>query len=124
MKIAIASDDQVKIAPHFGRTKGFIIIELENGSVKESVYRKNNFTGHQRGLKGHNHEPGKHNPILAALNDCKAVISHGMGRRLISDLNVAGIQSYLTEEVEVEKAIKLYSEGRLDNNPDLGCKHD
>jgi len=123
MKIAIASDDEIRIASHLGRTNGFVIVDFEDGKVKNREYRKNDFTGHKRGMKGSNHEPGKHRPILAALKDCDAIISHGMGRRLISDLEVAGIQTYLTKEEDVVNAINSYAEGKLDNNPELGCNH-
>jgi predicted Fe-Mo cluster-binding NifX family protein len=123
MKIAIASDDQIKIAPHLGRTNGFVVVDLEDGKVKSQEYRINDFTGHRRGLKEHGHEPGRHGPILSALKDCKVIISHGMGRRLISDLNVAGIDTYLTDEEDISRAIDLYIEGNLDNKPELGCKH-
>ena len=33
MKIAIASDDEIKIASHFGRTNGFVIVDLENERI-------------------------------------------------------------------------------------------
>ena len=123
MKIAIASDDEIKIAPHLGRTNGFVIVDLEDGKMKSRKYRKNDFTGHRRGFKGHGHEPGRHGPILSALRDCQVIISHGMGRRLIGDLNVAGIDTYVTEEEDISKAIDLYTKGKLDNKPELGCKH-
>lgn len=123
MKIAIASDDEIKIASHLGRTNGFVIVDLEDGKVKDREYRKNDFTGHKRGMKGSSHEPGRHGPILVALKDCDVIISHGMGRRLVSDLEVAGIETYLTEEEDVAKAINLFAEDKLDNNPERGCDH-
>ena len=49
-----------------------------------------------RGLEGNNHQPGRHDPILAALKDCDIIISRGMGGRLISALKVAGKELYLT----------------------------
>jgi predicted Fe-Mo cluster-binding NifX family protein len=123
MKIAIASDDEITIAPHLGKTNGFVVVDLEYGNVRSREYRKNDFTAHKRGLKSNILEPGRHGPILAALKDCKAVVSRGMGRRLISDLKVAGIETYLTEEQNVARAINLYAEEKLDNNPELGCIH-
>ena len=83
MKIAIASDDNIKIASHLGRTNGFVIVNLEDGKVKDREYRINNFTSHRRGLQGHGHEPGSHRPILAAPKDCQVIISHGMGKRIV-----------------------------------------
>jgi len=34
MKIAIASDDGKTISSHFGRTKGFVIFEVEDKEIK------------------------------------------------------------------------------------------
>jgi len=124
MKIAIASDDQYKISPHLGRTKGFVIVDIEKGKVRGRTYRKNNFSVHRKGLRDNDPEPGRHVPILAELKDCRVLISHGMGRRLINDLNVSGIETFLTTEELVTKALKLFIEGKLDNNPELGCIHD
>ncbi len=123
MKIAIASDDEITIAPHFGRTNGFVIVDLEKESIKEREYREINFTGHRTRLKSIEHEPGRHGPILTALKDCDVIISHGMGKRLLSDIKVAGLEPYLTEEEYVAKAINLFVAGELDNNPELVCDH-
>ena len=124
MKIAIASDDEKNIASHLGRAEGFIIVDLENGKVMNREYRINDFTGHMRGQKESGRDAGRHDSVMATLKGCKAIISHGMGRRLISDLEVARIKTYLTEEIDIERAIKLYINGTLDNNWELGCKHD
>jgi predicted Fe-Mo cluster-binding NifX family protein len=39
------------------------------------------------------------------LSDCKAVISHGMGRRIYDDLKGAGIKALVTDETEVQKIV-------------------
>ena len=41
MKIAIASNDEITIADHFGKTRGFIIYDVENGEIKNQQYRIN-----------------------------------------------------------------------------------
>ncbi len=51
MKIAIPSDDQVHIAGHFGRTRGFLIYDVNGNKINEKVYVENNFTRH---VQGHN----------------------------------------------------------------------
>ncbi len=50
MKIAIASNDGKRISAHFGRSKGFVIFEIENGEIKNREYIPNTFTGHARGI--------------------------------------------------------------------------
>jgi predicted Fe-Mo cluster-binding NifX family protein len=121
MKIAVASNDGKKISAHFGRTKGFVIFEIENGEIKSREYRLNTFTGHARGFSHDDPEHHKytHPAIIEALKDCKVVISHGMGRRLYDDLTSAGIDVYVTDETDVDKAIELYLKGELTNVSEL-----
>jgi predicted Fe-Mo cluster-binding NifX family protein len=123
MKIAIASDDEKIISSHFGRTKGFVIFEAEDKTVKNREYRPNTFTGHARGLEGAGHELNRHTPILNALKDCKVVISHGMGRRIYDDLKGIGVEVFITDETDVNKAIDSYLTGALVDRPEMGCSH-
>jgi len=123
MKIAIVSDDEKTIASHFGRTRGFVIFDVDDGKIVGSEYRPNTFTGHARGMEGTGHELDRHGPILSALRDCKVVISHGMGRRIYDDLKQANIEVFITEETDVAKALELYITGNLIDRPELGCDH-
>jgi len=123
MKIAIASDDGKTIASHFGRTRGFVVFEVEEKTVKNRDYRPNTFTGHARGLEHAGHEIDRHGPILTALSDCTVVISHGMGRRIYDDLKGAGIRVFITDETEVQNALDSYQSGALIDKPERGCLH-
>ena len=127
MKVAIASDDRMMISQHFGRTRGFVIAEIDDKNVKNLDYRPNTFTGHARGLEhgehhvgsqaGHHadHHADHHGPILEALRDCQVVISKGMGRRIYEDLKNSGIQVFVTGEAEVGKAIEMFIQGKLED---------
>jgi len=123
MKIAIASDDGQTIAGHFGRTRGFLFYEIENGQILNREYRLNDFTGHARGMSGRSHEMDRHGPILSALSGCQAVISQGMGRRIYDDLQSAGIEAFIVRETDADKAVELYIKQELQDNPDEGCEH-
>jgi Uncharacterized conserved protein len=125
MKIAIASDDEKTISSHFGKTKGFCIFEVEGKEIKSQQYLPNTFTDHARGLEGAGHKAHDHDhtPILVALKDCKAVIAHGMGRRIRDDLTNIGIEVFVTEETDVKKALNLYLGGELIDKPETGCHH-
>jgi predicted Fe-Mo cluster-binding NifX family protein len=123
MKIAIVSDDEKTIASHFGKTRGFVIFEVEGKEIKGQEYRLNTFTGHARGLEGAGHEFDRHGPILEALKDCRVVISQGMGRRIYDDLKNIGIEVYVTEEQDVKNALNKYVQGELVDQPELGCNH-
>lgn len=123
MKIAIASDDQKTIASHFGRTKGFLIYNVEENQISNREYRINDFTGHARGLEDASHSVKRHGPILAALNGCQAVIARGMGQRIYMDLKQAGIEAFIVNEENADQAMQLYLQNQLRDNPDKGCEH-
>lgn len=123
MKIAVASDDGKTISSHFGRARGFVLMDVTNDIIKSEEYIFNDFTGHARGLEGHDHQHDRHGPILNALKEYNVVISHGMGRRIYMDLQEAGKQVFITPETNVRKAVELYTQGKLVDNPDQGCDH-
>lgn len=127
MKIAIASDDQKLIAGHFGRTRGFLVYDIEDNKVAARNYISNDFTGHAHGHHhDHDHHHGhahSHASILEALKGCEAVISRGMGRRIYDDLQQAGIQAFIVNEVEADKAVDLFLQQKLEDNPNKGCDH-
>ena len=123
MNIAIASDDGINIASHLGKTRGFIIFNIQNDRIWNQWYRKNTFTGHARGLSGYGHQIDRHSPILEALKDCNVVISKGMGRRIYDDLKQAGIEVFITEEHNAKNAAERYIKNELIDRPELGCDH-
>jgi predicted Fe-Mo cluster-binding NifX family protein len=123
MKVAIASDDGKTVGSHLGRARGFIIYETGPGQVRRRHYLENTFTGHARGLSGAGHEADRHGPILEALSGCKAVIAHGMGRRIRADLAAAGIEAYIVDETDPDVAIGEYLRGELVDHPERGCDH-
>ena len=123
MNIAIASDDGINIASHFGKTKGFVVFNVQDENITKQWYRENTFTGHARGLEGHGHGVDRHGPILEALKDCDVVISKGMGRRIYEDLKQAEIDVFITEEINVKGAAELYLKNELVDRPELGCDH-
>jgi len=127
MKIAVASDDKINIANHFGRTLGFLIFDIEDQKISGKQYVENIITGHSQGHHNeHNHEHGHHHShigILSALKDSQVVISRGMGRRLYVDFQQANKEVFISNEVNAEKAIELYLQGNLTDHPEKGCCH-
>jgi predicted Fe-Mo cluster-binding NifX family protein len=120
MKILMPSDDGKLISSHFGRTRGFLIFEIQDNKILKKDYILNTITGHGRGM----HESGSHNysshaGIIEALEDVQIVISHGMGRRLYEDLKNAGKEVYVTDTINPEEAIDLYLNGKLISIEDL-----
>ena len=119
MKIAVASDDGVSIAGHFGRCACFVVYEIADQKATRVELRANSAgrhhgqgdcTDHQSGERvGHDHES-----FLMALHDCEAVICRGMGRRAIADLTVRGVKPLMvSDEISADEAVERYSQGRL-----------
>ncbi len=125
MKIAIPTNDQRSISQHFGRAKGFLIVEVQDNAIKNKVYQTNTMTAHvHRGVQlpdvEHHHS---HEGIFKALGNCNMVIAGGMGRRLYQDFADRNIQVFVTKETDIDKAIELYLNNNLDNNTDKCCDH-
>lgn len=124
MKIAIVSNDGEMINPHFGSSRGFVIIEVENNKEVKREYRSNTFTSHATGGGEHNHGEhahDHHSPILAALADVQVVIGGGMGRRLVIDLESAGKKLYITDEPSVNGALARLLDGSLVHLANKAC---
>jgi len=131
MKIGVASYNGEIISKHFGRSRYFVIFDIENGRVVKRELRENTFTAHARGECRENgpHEDGghrgnhDHDGIIRALHDCEAVLCYGMGWRAAEDLKTAGIKAcILTEDCGMDKAVQAYIEGKLKPADELFCR--
>jgi predicted Fe-Mo cluster-binding NifX family protein len=131
MKIAVASDDGVSIAQHFGRSAGFIIFELEGGKPLRRDVRPNSFTHAAvsgdcaEGEHHHAEHAHSHDTIVEALADCSAILCGGMGRRAAQDLAASGIQPVAVGAgVAPEEAVAAFLSGELASGGGFcGCGH-
>jgi len=109
MNIAIASDDEKTISHHFGRARGFVIFEIENGEVKKRYYKEN--IGKSQGeCQSCNHEL-----MINNIKECEFVISFGMGRRIYDDLIQNNINPVVTDKDLVDEALKAFLNDELKN---------
>jgi predicted Fe-Mo cluster-binding NifX family protein len=95
MKIAVASDDGVALAPHFGRSRYFLVFDVIEGQISGPESRANGFTAFAQGEcspQSHGHHAHSHDAMVTALHDCQVVIAGNMGRRAALDLQEHGIQ--------------------------------
>lgn len=128
MRIAVASDDQMTIAAHAGRCRGFTVFEVAHGTATRQEYRENRYTGHARGEcdpeGGHAHAGHhSHSPLLGALGDCCALITRGIAPRLVADLTTQGIDAYVCQVASVEEAAQRFAAGRLPRLEGRTCRH-
>ncbi|MFH0875363.1 MAG: NifB/NifX family molybdenum-iron cluster-binding protein [archaeon] len=109
MKIAIASDDKKTISHHFGKALGFVVYDIQNGKAINNEYRQN--IGKSNGECG----SCNHSTMIENIKDCKTVICYGMGQRIYDDLQNAGVAAFVTDETNVENAVKKYLSHSLIN---------
>jgi predicted Fe-Mo cluster-binding NifX family protein len=123
VKIAVASEDGKTISLHFGRAKGFVIIEVENSEIKSISFAPNSDPcGNHKCDEHHgeHHSRGsKHERILKNLEGVDIVIAGGMGGAIYEELKRAGKQVFVTDQRDIIEAIKLLLEGKLDNLEEL-----
>lgn len=123
MKIAIPSNDNLNISNHFGKTKGFVICEIDTNNIIKKEYKQNTFTGHAQGLHHDNEHDHSHQGIFKAIGDCQTVIAGGMGKRLYNDFEKNNIKVFVTKETNIDDALKSFMNDTLENNSDDCCDH-
>jgi predicted Fe-Mo cluster-binding NifX family protein len=127
VRIAIASDDRENVALHTGRCKGFVVYEIAEKSAARLEYRANGFTAHAMGQCSgeHAHEAASghhsHAPLVGALSDCQALVTRGLGPRLVADLAARGIEAYLCVTEDTDEAARQYAQGSLARAARTGC---
>jgi predicted Fe-Mo cluster-binding NifX family protein len=130
MKIAIPTMDERTLSAHFGRSKAFIVVDVENSQVLGREVRAN-VQGHQAHGhladdqighgQGHGHHD--HGGFVALLQDCTMVLAGGMGAGAWNALRNAGLKVYLVPNpVTVEEAVDLFLAGKLTENDRAVCQ--
>lgn len=128
MKIAVATNDNLKVAGHVGRCKAFLVFETEEKKILNKVIRINSFTNHgQHGHHHHEHNHGEghghgHHNLIEGLKDCDVLIFNHGGWRLINDLKANNIEPILTDEPIAEEAVLKYLRGELVINEENVCQ--
>ena len=126
MKIAVATNDNLKVAGHVGRCKAFLVFETEEKEIINKVIRINSFTNHrQHSHHHHEHNHGEgpgHQNLVEVLKDCEVLIFNQGGWRLIKDLKANNIEPVLTDEPIAEDAVLKYLKGELVINEENVCQ--
>lgn len=110
MKIAIASDNGKDVAARSEPCKGFVIFDLRDGALSRLEYRDHGLQT-ERKVDAGSSVPRRE--IADALADCQALITRGLGPRLIAELAKSRIPAYLCCVEDVNKAADLFAAGEL-----------
>lgn len=118
MKIAIPTNDGFSITSNTKFLKGFKTYEILDGKIIKESY----VTGLNQVMvqsSGNGQEPEPENPLVAAIKDCRIVISNGLDKKLFEDLVRAHKEVYITEATNVRHAMKRFIFQTLKNHPEL-----
>jgi predicted Fe-Mo cluster-binding NifX family protein len=129
MKIAFITNDEKTISRHFGRAQYYLVLDIEDGEVREKDLRDK--MGHsQFANQKEQHTPGsghgmdaashsKHHQMAQAISDCDALICGGMGMGAYQSMQTIGITPIVTQMSNIEEALKAYLEGTLKDQTDM-----
>jgi predicted Fe-Mo cluster-binding NifX family protein len=109
MKIAIPTNDKLKIVYHLRFAHGFMIYEIEDDEIRNKYYRKlavMNNTDMQVGEFNYSH-------FAQILTDCDLVILYAMNSEIEQEFKKAKIEIFITSETDLLNSIKLYKQGKL-----------
>lgn len=112
MKLAMPFE-QGRLNQHFGRSREFVIVEVENGTIKS----KKNVSAD--GLM-HNHEG------LAGLiknEGVNVVITGGIGAKALSALEESGLRVITGAEGDIDKVVGSFVRGELARGRGPCCHH-
>ncbi len=116
MKIGIVTDDGVSVSPHFGMSKHYLVVEIENGVVKGKEMRTKASHQPERGMPHHaGNEGSLHHDMLSNVRDCQALVARGMGRPMYESILRAGIKPYITGRANIDEVVQAFIDGTLDN---------
>lgn len=126
VRVAFVTDDGKSICRHFGRARYFLIVDYDKeGRIKKEVVSKSGCQSHSERdrdtpeEKAHLGNDERHDRMSEPLEGCSAIISGGMGMGAFKSLMLKGISPIITDEEEIEKALKDYLEGKLENHLEL-----
>ena len=118
MKVAVASQDGVSIADHFGRSCCFLVFDVIAGHIQGPATRRDSFAPHQEDAcetklcsdsNGHDYRE-----MVAELEGCQVVLCRGMGLRAAGDLVRCGINPIvISDELSPAEAVQKYIDGAL-----------
>jgi predicted Fe-Mo cluster-binding NifX family protein len=128
MKIAVASDDGIVLAHHFGRSRYFLVFDVRDGRLTGPEARANGCTASAQGECGHepdaHHHAHSHEALVEALKDCQVVLAGGMGRRAAMDLKAHGIQPLAVSfDGPAVEAVRAYLSGSIQSLGSWCCGH-
>jgi predicted Fe-Mo cluster-binding NifX family protein len=99
MKIAIPSDNRETITKRTGRSKGFMVYEVNNGKIVHSEYRENIMDEHDAEAEH------SHTQIIELLNDVDILFVAAIGKHMKRDVENSFMNYQLVHEEKIPQII-------------------
>lgn len=125
MKIAAITEDGITVSQHFGRAPLYLVLDVEDGKVTNHETRPkkghHTFAAHhpETGTEEkHGYDAGaqvRHSGMMQDIVDCQVLIAGGMGWGAYDGLKSRNIEPVVTDVDNIEEAVKLYLDGKLEN---------
>ena len=112
MKIAVESNDGVNISSPFNLLKNFMVFEVDEESDPINLKNPEVTIDHENRLKLVK-SIGKTKYMLRELGDCSTVISHGLNRPLLNNLQRSGVDVYITFQNRIDDAVGQYLKDKM-----------
>jgi predicted DNA-binding protein (UPF0251 family)/predicted Fe-Mo cluster-binding NifX family protein len=133
MRIAIPTMDGKTLSQHFGHSRGFLVLDMEQGNIRAQSFRENDQAaaphaheqkeGHPHS-HGHGHGHHDHNRFVTLLGDCQTVLVGGIGAPARRALESAGLQVILVRDtLDALEAATRFAKGELIPSPVQDCGH-
>jgi predicted Fe-Mo cluster-binding NifX family protein len=106
MKIAIPTESG-KISPHFGRCEEFVIVEIEDGKIKNKEVVENSARGGMHGV-------GTTAASIVGNYNVDILITQNIGPKAYNVFKQLGIEVYKCNTTSIDECIKLFLEGKLE----------
>ena len=125
MKIAAITEDGITVSQHFGRAPLYLVVTVEDGKIVSKETRNkaghHTFAAHHAEVASnerHGYDAGaqtRHASIMENIADCQVLIAGGMGWGAYEELKNRDIEAVVSDIDNIEEAVKLYIEGKLEN---------
>ncbi len=111
MKIAVATDDKVRVRKgYFGRSAYFRVIEILNGVIVGAHNRINPYAADAPDPPGTG--SGQAFRIIELLHDCELFMGTAMAKEALPVLNSRKIDCIVTDVEQVDAAVEAYLDGK------------
>lgn len=110
LKIAIPTDDGIRVAPRLWRVAAFVVADVTPGDIG-TLERRENVPSRRlpgRPVRGERHED-RYRAVADILSDCRVVVTGSIGDVMRRTLSRRGIEVIVTSEDLVDRVIALFS---------------